>query len=164
MKVWYLLYCKRGDQKRAKQHLENQNVECYYPEITIEKILRGKKQAVTEPLFPSYVFIAVDPEESPSFTTIRSTRGVVDFIRFGPQPVVVPESLIAQLQHVEQHEGWESHSTAPVEGQSVKVKQGQFAGIDAIYQESDGEKRSILLINLINQPVKVSVDNNHIDW
>ncbi|MCG6322281.1 transcription/translation regulatory transformer protein RfaH, partial [Vibrio alginolyticus] len=29
MKKWYLLYCKRGEQIRAKQHLENQGVECF---------------------------------------------------------------------------------------------------------------------------------------
>ncbi|MRY60821.1 transcription/translation regulatory transformer protein RfaH, partial [Parabacteroides distasonis] len=29
MKRWYLVYCKRGDQKRAQQHLENQGVECF---------------------------------------------------------------------------------------------------------------------------------------
>ncbi|MBB1315425.1 transcription termination/antitermination NusG family protein, partial [Aliivibrio sp. SR45-2] len=41
MKQWYLLCCKRGDQQRAKLHLENQNVECFYPEIDVEKMIRG---------------------------------------------------------------------------------------------------------------------------
>ncbi|HGH8102639.1 TPA: transcription termination/antitermination NusG family protein, partial [Vibrio cholerae] len=46
MKRWYLLYCKRGEQQRAKMHLENQSVECFYPEVCVEKILRGKRQMV----------------------------------------------------------------------------------------------------------------------
>lgn len=57
MKKWYLLYCKRGEQRRAKMHLENQQVECFYPEVEIEKINRGKRRINLEPLFPSYMFI-----------------------------------------------------------------------------------------------------------
>lgn len=60
MKRWYLLYCKRGEQQRAKMHLENQSVECFYPEVCVEKILRGKRQMVQEPLFPSYMFVRFD--------------------------------------------------------------------------------------------------------
>ncbi len=164
MKSWYLLYCKRGEQSRAKMHLENQQVECYYPEVEIEKILRGKKQLVLEPLFPNYVFIRFDSEIGPSFTTIRSTRGVVDFIRFGGLPSVVPDELIVQLRQIEYEQDQQQQTQLPAIGQSVHIKQGQFSGVEAIYQESDGEKRSILLITLINKQVKVKVDNKDIEW
>ena len=62
MKRWYLLYCKRGDQKRAQQHLENQGVECFYPQIDVKKVVRGKEKQVKEPLFPSYIFVRFDYE------------------------------------------------------------------------------------------------------
>ncbi|BBC39540.1 transcription antitermination protein RfaH [Photobacterium damselae subsp. piscicida] len=47
----------------------------------------------------------------------------------------------------------------PKPGESLTLSQGQFKGIDAIYQEPDGEKRSFMLINLLGRAVKVSVDN-----
>ncbi|HCH01673.1 MAG TPA: transcription/translation regulatory transformer protein RfaH [Vibrio sp.] len=162
MKEWYLLYCKRGEQKRASAHLENQHVECYYPEIELEKVLRGKRQRVQEPLFPSYIFIAIEPEKGPSFTTIRSTRGVVDFVRFGAQPYKVPKSLIEHLQSHQIDEA--DYTNTPKSGQTVHITSGQFSGFDAIYQEADGEKRSILLITLINQKVKIKVENTDVDW
>ncbi|MCE0492987.1 transcription/translation regulatory transformer protein RfaH [Vibrio salinus] len=162
MKKWYLLYCKRGDQARAKQHLSRQNVECFYPEIKVEKILRGKKQVVQEPLFPSYVFVNFDYEAGPSFTTVRSTRGVVDFIRFGNHPAEVNEQLIDELQAFEP-ELSETKVMMPKKGQAVRVKAGQFAGIDAIYQEPDGETRSFMLIKLINRPVSLSIDNKDLE-
>ena len=86
MKRWYVLYCKRGEQERAALHLSNQGIECYYPKVKIEKITRGKRQTKIEPLFPSYMFIYFDYEVGPSFTTVRSTRGVSDFVRQGPYP------------------------------------------------------------------------------
>lgn len=163
MKRWYLLYCKRGDQSRAKMHLENQGVECFYPEIEIEKILRGKRQKVKEPLFPSYMFVRFDFEQGPTFTSVRSTRGVVDFVRFGAQPKELEGDLVYQLKVLEQHESSASAQNIPEKGQVVRVKGGQFSGIDAIYQESDGETRSIMLVKMISQTIPMSIDNRHLE-
>ncbi|PJC85486.1 transcription/translation regulatory transformer protein RfaH [Vibrio sp. HA2012] len=163
MKRWYLLYCKRGDQNRAKSHLENQGVECYYPEIEVEKIVRGKRQRIHEPLFPSYVFVRFDYEEGPSFTTIRSTRGVVDFIRQGRYPQEVRGELVHELRLHEESGEVMLTGFLPEKGQPVHIKEGQFSGVEALYHEADGEKRSILLIKLINQTVPVSIDNRDIE-
>lgn len=164
MKRWYLLYCKRGEQHRAKLHLENQGVECYYPKVSVEKIVRGKRQLVREPLFPSYIFVRFDFEVGPSFTTVRSTRGVTDFIRFGAQPKELQGDLIYDLKQLDSNEKSQSISNTPNKGQVVKVTGGQFSGIEAIYQEADGEKRSMMLIKLINQPVVMSIDNKDLDF
>ena len=127
-----------------------------------KKSCEAKRQRLQEPLFPSYIFIAIEPEKGPSFTTIRSTRGVVDFVRFGAQPYKVPKSLI---EHLQSHQIDESdYSNTPESGQMVHITSGQFSGFDAIYQEADGEKRSILLITLINQKVKVKIKNTDVDW
>ncbi|SEG55929.1 transcription/translation regulatory transformer protein RfaH [Vibrio hangzhouensis] len=163
MKRWYLLYCKRGEQARAKMHLENQGLECYYPELEVEKILRGKRQSVKEPLFPSYVFVYFDYEQGPSFTTVRSTRGVTDFIRFGAHPKEVGSELIVELKSLERSQSECDTGELPQKGESIRVTGGQFAGIEAIFQESDGEARSIMLVNLINKQVPVSIDNKDLD-
>lgn len=164
MKRWYLLYCKRGDQNRAKLHLENQGLECFYPEVTVEKILRGKRQTVNEPLFPSYIFIRFDFELGPTFTTVRSTRGVVDFIRFGATPKEIQGDLIVELKSIEACQKSASCDNIPEKGQEIVVKGGQFSGIKAIFQESDGEARSIMLVKMISQVIPVSIDNKDLDF
>lgn len=165
MKRWYLLYCKRGEQLRAKMHLENQGVECFYPEIEVEKIRRGKRQTVREPLFPSYMFVRFDFNVGPSFTTVRSTRGVSDFIRFGSEPKELQGDLIYDLKQLESSAKSETPSVElPKPGQEIEVKGGQFCGLKAIYQEPDGETRSIMLVKMISQPVALSIDNKHLDF
>ncbi|WP_112478280.1 transcription/translation regulatory transformer protein RfaH [Vibrio variabilis] len=163
MKRWYLLYCKRGEQGRAKMHLENQGLSCYYPEVEVEKILRGKRQKVKEPLFPSYVFVEFDYEQGPSFTTVRSTRGVVDFIRFGAHPKEIDSALIDELQLLAERPDEPETDSLPKHGETVRVTGGQFAGIEAIFQEADGEARSIMLVNMISRPVAVSIENKDLD-
>ncbi|MDT3846852.1 MAG: transcription/translation regulatory transformer protein RfaH [Vibrio anguillarum] len=163
MKRWYLLYCKRGDQRRAKAHLENQGVECFYPEIELERILRGKRQVVKEPLFPSYMFIYFDFEIGPTFTSVRSTRGVVDFIRFGSHQKELDSDLIEELKLLDQLKLPVASFNIPEKGQVVRLKGGQFSGIDAIYQEPDGETRSIMLVKMISQVIPMSIDNKHLE-
>ncbi len=97
MESWYLLYCKRGQLLRAKEHLERQEVNCLSPMIALEKIVRGKRTTVSEPLFPNYLFIEFDPEAIHT-TTISSTRGVSHFVRFGAQPATVSSEVIEALQ------------------------------------------------------------------
>lgn len=163
MKEWYLLYCKRGEQQRAKQHLENQHVECFYPEIEVEKTTRGKKRIIKEPLFPCYMFVRFDFNEGPSFTTVRSTRGVSDFIRFGGVPKVLQGDLVYSLKQLDKCEDSVVVEFLPEVGQKVAIKEGPFMGVDAIYKESDGEKRSILLITLISKKVEIKVDNRNLE-
>ncbi|EEY43609.1 transcriptional activator RfaH [Vibrio mimicus VM223] len=50
----------------------------------------------------------------------------------------------------------------PEKGQTVRVARGQFAGIEAIYQEPDGDTRSIMLVKMISQQVPMSIENT--DW
>lgn len=164
MKEWYLLYCKRGEQERARLHLENQQVECYYPEILVEKMVRGKRKQVKEPLFPCYMFIYFDFEVGPSFTSVRSTRGVSDFIRFGAYPKVLQGDLIYSLKSLDENYKNETLKCVPESGQKVAIKEGAYSGIDAIYKEADGEMRSILLIKMINQNVEINIANTDIDF
>lgn len=163
MKRWYLVYCKRGEQLRAKGHLENQGVECYYPQIKVEKIHRDKIKQVIEPLFPSYMFIRFNYQEGPTFTTVRSTRGVVDFVRFGSEPAVLSDELVDDLKLLDNLAQEYCRMELPHSGQEIEIKSGQFCGIKAIYQEPDGDARSVMLVKMIDQPVRISIENKHLD-
>ena len=160
MKKWYLIYCKQGQLSRAKDNLEIQGVDCFTPMGEIEKVVKGQRKIVSEPLFPNYLFIYFDYELIHT-TTIQATRGVSCLIRFGKYPVIVPTSVIDGLSR-------HSHtlciaSNVPECGAKVTVLEGAFAGIEAIYKEPDGEKRSIILLNILNKSVEKVVDNSVIN-
>lgn len=155
---WHLLYCKRGQIPRAIEHLERQQVVCFTPMVTIEKLVRNKRTTVVEPLFPNYLFIQFDPEVIHT-TTINSTRGVNAFVRFGKYPVNVPQEVIDTLQATQLSPTLYSEENVPHSGDCVLITEGVFQGIKAIYQEPDGEARSILLLKILNSEIKKSVEN-----
>ncbi|WP_067709806.1 MULTISPECIES: transcription/translation regulatory transformer protein RfaH [unclassified Erwinia] len=156
MESWYLLYCKRGQLLRAKEHLERQAVHCLSPMIALEKLVRGKRTQVKEPLFPNYLFIEFDPE-SIHTTTISATRGVSHFVRFGTQPATVPQDVITALET--QPAACLLDPDLPLPGDMVLITDGAFEGLKAIFTEPDGEARSMLLLNLLNKQIVRSVDN-----
>ncbi|APZ07843.1 MULTISPECIES: transcription/translation regulatory transformer protein RfaH [Kosakonia] len=156
MQSWYLLYCKRGQLQRAQEHLERQSVSCLTPMIALEKIVRGKRTTVKEPLFPNYLFVEFDPEVIHT-TTINATRGVSHFVRFGMHPASVPHAVIQQLEAY-QPEGITDPET-PYPGDSVVITEGALEGLQAIFKEPDGEARSMLLLHLLNKQVLQSVKN-----
>lgn len=156
MESWYLLYCKRGQLLRAKEHLERQTVKCLSPFISIEKVVQGKRAMVSEPLFPNYMFVAFNTE-SIHTTTVSATRGVSHFVRFGSLPAIVPESVINELLLTTS----DTHTDpeTPYPGDTVLITEGPFEGMQAIFAETDGETRSMLLLNLLNKQIRHSVKN-----
>ena len=156
MQSWYLLYCKRGQLQRAQEHLQRQAVNCLTPMISLEKMVRGKRTTVSEPLFPNYLFVEFDPEVIHT-TTINATRGVSHFVRFGASPAQVPSTVIHQLS-LYKPEGVIDPET-PYPGDSVIITEGALEGLQAIFKEPDGEARSMLLLNLLNKQVLQSIKN-----
>jgi transcriptional antiterminator RfaH len=158
---WYLIHTKARQESVALENLERQGYECFLPLILIEKIRRGKLQAVQEPLFPRYLFIRLSSSyDSLSWTPIRSTLGVSRLVSFGQIPAKVEDKLIEALS-------LQSNSSAVLQkyfqpGEEVVVNQGPFAGIKAIYQMDDGEGRVMVLLNILSQQVKMMIEPNAI--
>jgi len=159
MKCWYLAYCHPKEEERAKIHLKNQDVDSYYPLVLTRRILRGKVTEKNEPMFPRYLFIHVDIEEF-SAIKIRSTRGICKVIGNSVCWNKVPDELIHHLMHNEDcDESRDMASRLPKPGQQVIIAEGPFQGLQAIYQEPDGEMRAILLLNILNKDVTKAFDN-----
>lgn len=160
MEKWYLLYCKTGQDLRAIEHLERQGVNCFSPRYEAEKMVRNRKRKVMESLFPNYLFVKFDYEVI-HFSTIKSTRGVSYFVRFGKLPVVVPDEIIATLMVPKFMK--EVSEQLPKKGDEVVIYDGIFQGVRAIYSEPDGEARSVLLLNILNKEIPRVVDNRNFE-
>ena len=160
---WLLLQTKSCEEKRAQHQLENQGCRIFCPYIGVEKINRGKRQVQQEPLFPGYLFLKIDDEQSSiSFTSIRSTRGVSKIVRFGEDYTKLPQNLIDSIEErVSQTHTLLSKNT-PQQGDKVNITEGPFKGMEAIYQQADGAMRSMVLINLLHQQSSLTVENTAI--
>ena len=94
---WFLLQTKSRQEARAVENLGRQGVDSFCPMVRIEKVSRGTRVIKEEALFPSYLFVNFN-QSKVSATTVRSTRGVSHFVTSAGSPVMVPDTLIEQLQ------------------------------------------------------------------
>ncbi|RUO37312.1 transcription/translation regulatory transformer protein RfaH [Aliidiomarina shirensis] len=161
MESWYLLHCKAQEVTRAEWHLANQGFDTFCPRWKIQKRLRGKKQAVLEPLFPNYLFIHIDLAHD-NYTALRSTRGVSGFVRFGGYPAKVPASVVALLkertQCYEDAQGVSNCESLYKTGTKVEITTGPFSGLQAVYDIADSETRCFVLIDMLGKQQRISVD------
>ena len=156
MESWFLLQTKPRQEIRAVENLERQGVVSFCPQISVEKLSRGKRIQVQEVLFPGYLFISFNYQTITS-TTIRSTRGVSHFVTSSGSPVQVPQQLIDGLKQRVAVGGVEASPNLPKSGDKLEILEGPFRGLDAIFSQPDGASRAIVLIKLLNQQVQATL-------
>ncbi|WP_206951074.1 transcription/translation regulatory transformer protein RfaH [Trinickia acidisoli] len=154
---WYLVHTRPRQEGRAVENLERQGYRCYLPLLTIERIRRGKQCVVVEPMFARYLFIELDDSGTgQSWAPIRSTKGVSRLVMFGGRAAKVEEALISVLRAPAEIEARHPERLF-TPGERVRMVEGAFAGIEAVYQMSDGNQRAMVLIELLSRPVRLTV-------
>lgn len=154
---WHLIHTKPRQEKCAQENLERQGYQCYLPTLPSEKLRQGILAITDEPLFPRYLFIRLGQGDSAkSWTPIRSTKGVSRLVSFGVEPAKVHDSLIELLR---EHEV--SIQSEPERlfkhGERVRLTEAPFTDIEGVYQMADGERRAMVLIEILSKPVAMRV-------
>lgn len=151
---WYLIQCKARQDERAELNLSNQHFVCYRPVHEVERLRHGARVRLQESLFPGYLFIRLDCLAD-NWSAIRSTRGVLKLVSFGSEPTPVEPEIIFGIQT--RNNGPE----LPVlqVGDSVRISQGPFRELEAIFLRADGTERAVLLLNMLQrqQQLKISL-------
>ena len=155
---WLAVRTKSRQETLARENLERQNFETYLPRLQLRKRRRNKWTEVVEPLFPGYIFVHVDPDQT-SITPIRSTLGVNGIVRFGNALVPIPDDVINFLKQSEQPDTGHHQSDKALfkKGDGVQIVEGPFTGLQGIYQMDKGEDRVMILIEILGRQSSVAI-------
>jgi transcriptional antiterminator RfaH len=143
MKNWYLVKTKPRQENIAIKNLENQEYCTYCPIVKI-----NNKHVV---LFPGYIFIHLD-KKTDNWSPIRSTKGVVNFIRFGVIFAQVPNNVIELIkanQLITTEKLKNLNRFRP--GDKVQITDGVFKNCVAIFKSFKADDRVMLLMNILGQ-------------
>ena len=150
MEAWFAVVTKPRSEAVAERNLLRQGYHCLLPRVS--RVLRnaaGLKSRV-ESLFPNYLFLRADPERE-SLAPVRSTKGAIGLVRFGGQPVCVPDDVIERIRsRIDARDGLvqlETPELAP--GQGIRVTAGPLVGWDGIFLAREGMDRVRLLPELL---------------
>lgn len=158
MDSWLVVYCKVREERRAQRHLANLGFETYLPFLEKKITKAGQSRTAIELMFPRYLFLRVTSPDK--LASVRHTRGVSDFVRFGSRIASIADDIVLKIMH--QQIGMQQNVTQQQifqRGEPVVVMGGPFAGLDTIYQTPSGDARSIILLSLLQQQSHLEVDN-----
>jgi len=149
MNKWYLIKTKPRQEQNAILNLERQHYLVYCPSAIINH------KNVT--LFPGYLFIQLDPELQ-NFSPIKSTKGVVNFVKFGIKYAKISDSIIDfikanELITKEKIENFNEFST----GDKVEITEGVFKNCIALVKSFKSDDRVLLLMKLLGQQQSIYV-------
>lgn len=156
--AWFLVRSKPRQEALALTNLVRQGYESYLPMFAAEKLVRRKPTVVQEPMFARYLFVRLDTSgNGQSWSPIRSTVGVSELVCFGSRPARVDAALIATLREREMAQQANPDALFAA-GDSVRITEGAFAGLEAIYQMNDAEGRAMVLLDILSKPVAMTID------
>ncbi len=128
---WYVVHTKARQEQLAAGLLE-QRLAAVVLLPQVRQRTRG--QLRTAPLFPGYLFAALDLAKTEA-SAVNNTPGVIRLVAFGGVPKPVPgrviEALQARLAELEAQGGLPQHPFHV--GDRVRLKEGPLAGLEAVF-------------------------------
>ena len=174
--AWYVVHTYAGYENKVKQNmasmvaslnLEDRVYEVVIPMEDVTDFKNGKRVVVQKKMFPGYLLVRVDMDESVWFH-IRNTPGVTGFVGSGAKPMPLARKDVETFLAVKP-EGVEGAtpskkarpSTMFSEGESVRVKEGPFADFTGQINEINEDQMKLkVLVNIFGRetPVELGFD------
>jgi len=151
-KIWYLLKTKSRMEETAEVNFKNQGIEHFLPRFAC-----GTREG--KAIFPGYIFIK--PKTGDTFQSIRSTKGVNDFVRFERSFANASNETIDKLKAMVNVMNDRMVQTKFYQkGEEVLIKSGPFKDFNGIFEKYDADQSAIVLINFLRyqQPVKIKAE------
>ena len=161
MNGWYAVFCKTRREETAAANLGNQGYIVYLPKLLTQCRRAGKWVDRIAPLFPRYLFLK-PRDASQSLGPVRSTLGVMNLVRFGGQPAVMPDAVVESLRaRQDQAAGMHLQRTVFKLGAAVKFVDGPLLGLEGVFSKENGDERVIVLLDLLGKMNSMRVSR---DW
>ncbi len=153
---WYAAQVQPRKEQLALAHLRRQRFVTYCPIIKRTRRPRSKSVSAAEPLFPGYVFVALDCDREP-WRSVNGTIGVLRLVSFGMQPAAMPRGFVEKLQNLAGGGGHVRFDEVLQPGDGVRIVGGPFDGLCGSLASSSGRERVTVLLQMLAGETKVTM-------
>ncbi len=163
---WYVVHTASGHENKVattlRQRIEASGLEDQIAEILVptqSKIVieSGKKKEVQERLFPGYVLIKMELNDT-TWQVVRNTAGVTGFVGIGAKPTPLPEKEVKAILKFMKMEAPKFEAKFTV-GESIKIIDGPFTDFLGKVEEIDDEKGKVkVLVSIFGRETPVELD------
>lgn len=159
---WYAVSTRSRQEKVSASMLEGFGVPNFLPLTSEKRQWSDRKQLVSVPLFPGYLFVRI-PKLRELQLLVLKVPGIVSFIgnHSGPQPI--PDAEIDAVRIITLHRVSCTPCPVPKAGTRVRIIRGVLAGIEGTLVRSGSDKNLVLSVEMIHQSVSMHVDSLDIE-
>jgi transcriptional antiterminator RfaH len=156
---WYVVQTQVNCEPKAAQNLLRQGYEIYLPRYLKRRRHARKIDFVAKPLFPRYLFVAVDMATQ-RWRSIQSTFGVSHLVTNGSEPAAVPEGIVSALRAREDAKGFVEMDAQPkfAPGDKVRVLAGVFMDSAGLFDGVGDHDRVAILLDMLGGKIRVHLD------
>ena len=154
---WYVVQTQVNGEAKAAEHLRRQGYEIYLPRYLKPRRHARKADFVARPLFPRYLFVAVDMATQ-RWRSIQSTVGVSHLVTDGSGPAVVSDRVVSALKAREDQKGFVKMDMKLAPGDQVRVLAGVFMDSAGIFDGVADHDRVAILLEMLGGKVRVRLD------
>ncbi len=146
---WYVIRCQTGREGKIRDSLLKRVKACaqaekfgkvLVPTEGISSIRGGKKHVRERKIYPGYLMVEMDLDESTWFL-VRETPGIGDFIGGESKPIAMQPHEVARLLDIDKAK--EEGPKIKIEfkkGDTIKIKEGPFQNFDGVVEEIQPQK------------------------
>jgi transcription antitermination factor NusG len=155
---WYVAHTRPRREKKLAEYCEREGMAVTLPCYRSVKKYRGKTLVFQKPLFPSYVFLRLLPQQRQAVYQsdyVANLLDVVDQQLFESQLGDILTALDTELEIF----------LAPqiTAGARVKIKSGPLRGVEGIVEQRSGMTLVLLRLDFIGQAAAVKIDAGELD-
>lgn len=158
---WFLAQLKPNCANIADRNLKRQGFETFLPLEEETRQRRGKFVNANRPLFPGYIFVALDVTRG-AWRTVNSTYGITRLVSFGNEPTAMPKDLVAQLMGRCDAQGKLLPAKLLAPGDQVTLTKGPFANFVAEVEKIAPDQRVWVLMDIMGAQTRISVGTDQL--
>jgi transcriptional antiterminator RfaH len=153
---WFAVYTRSRTEKKACDELVKKGFNCYLPMLKVLRQWSDRKKWIETPLFNSYLFVYISPQE---YRQVLQIQGLVRFITFEGKAVPIPPQQIEAIKtflgqgaptYLETEMKFES-------GSPVEITRGAMMGLTGILLRVAGKHRVKIEIDCVGQSLIIDI-------
>lgn len=159
--TWFLAQFKPNSHNIAERNLVRQGFRTFLPMQEATTRARGKFSTQMRPLFPGYIFVALDMLQG-GWRAVNSTYGITRLVSLGKEPTPVPLDLVSQLMLRCDRAGKLLPPKRLKPGDQVMLAKGPFTDFVATIESIAPERRVWVLMEIMGTQTRVAVSAEHL--
>jgi transcriptional antiterminator RfaH len=155
---WFVAHTRPRREKKLVEYCERQGLAATLPCNDSAHKYRGKTVVFRKPLFPGYVFLQLDPQQTPS---VQQNEHIANLLTVFDQ-----ETFRRQLEDIllalKTSTGVQLAPSIGA-GMRVRIKAGPLQGIEGWVEQRYGMSTVLLRLDFINQAAAVKLEADSLE-